>query len=98
MNDLMAKMQWKKSLPLGQEILPIFHKIFGEYHHEITHHMFHICCILLRIDDYDKYEKRDFIRKTEKYLEITHGSDHLLYLLSRLVLSSIDRLFPEEKS
>ena len=78
-NLSIGKTIYKKSFTLGQEILPILNKIFGEYHKEISHHMFELCKLLLKQSDVEQAEKLSFIEKTRNHIKITHGSTHSLY-------------------
>ena len=73
----------KKTLNLSQKVLPIFHKIYGEYHQKISHHMYRTCLIFTQDDD--KEEKLAFLEKTKNCIKITHGPNHNLYrLMQRL--------------
>ena len=79
MDDLFGEHKFKECLNLGQELLLIYHKIYGEYNQVISRHMFRVCCLLIGQSDVGRLEKVSFLKKTKDFIKITHGHKHRLH-------------------
>ena len=67
---------------IGQEMIPILHKFFGEYDPFISYHSFKIAADIIRYNCGNKNENLSFFKKTLEYLKITHGIRHPLYAIA----------------
>ena len=83
MKVLEKKKRFTAVINLGLEILPVYHKIYGQYHQRISDHMCFLCGLILIDRNFDKDEKSSFLKKTQDSVKITHRADHRIFILMK---------------
>ena len=73
-------LKWNKFRNLVKESVDYYKKVFGEYHPRVSYHMARMCMLFFKYKDQNWNFKRDFSLDTKKLLEITHGTDHYIYV------------------
>jgi hypothetical protein len=91
LDDLIEEGLWVEAYRVGLKSLPLYEKIYGEYHPDFTVQLLRILKIKLVLSENESEHGSElasnsdsvifFVNKAKAALEVTHGSDHALYKL-----------------